>query len=139
VIVANSTSSSTPRRSTASPSPTAHRAPGDQHAQLQRWGGLRAAVTAVLRSGRRVVVGAGGLPRRHVRGFEIRSAHGGYRVSAVWAPRGSSARIVRPARQSSNPLPGPSLAIKLSERSIRRLAAVTARITPARSGPLARP
>jgi hypothetical protein len=51
----------------------------------------------------------------------------------------ASARIVRPGRQSSNPLPGPSLAIKLSEGSMRRLAELTARITPARSGPLARP
>jgi hypothetical protein len=103
------------------------------------WGGRRAAVTAILRSGRRVAVGDEGLPLRDVRGFEIRSAHGGYRVSAVRAPRGASARIVRPARQSSNPLPGPSLAIRIGSGTALRLARLAARIAPARSGPLAGP
>ena len=103
------------------------------------WGGARAAVTAVLRSGERVALGGRRLALRSIRRFEIRSARGGYRVAALRSPHGASARIVQPARQSSNPLPGPSLAIRISEGSLRRLASLTARITPARSGPLARP
>jgi hypothetical protein len=103
------------------------------------WGGRRAAVTAVLRDGRRVVVGGGrSLALRAVHGFEIRSAHGGYRVSPVRAPRGASARIVHPAPKSSNPLPGPSLAIRIGSGAVRG-ADFTARIAPARSGPLAGP
>ena len=102
------------------------------------WGGRRAAITAVLRDGRRVAVGGRSLALGAVRGFEIRSAHGGYRVSAVRAPRGASARIVHPARQSSNPLPGPSLAIRIGSGTLRT-ASLTARIAPARSGPLAGP
>jgi hypothetical protein len=101
------------------------------------WGGRAAAVTAVLRSGRRVAVGGRALRLRDVRDFEIRSAHGGYRVSAQ-APRGASARTVRPARQSSNPDPGPSLAIRIGFGAVRA-ARLSARIAPARSGPLAGP
>jgi hypothetical protein len=103
------------------------------------WGGDRAAVTAVLRTGERVAVGGRGLAMRSVRGFEIRSAHGGYRVLGLRAPRGATARIVRPARQSSNPLPGPSLSIRIGSGAALRLARFAARIAPARSGPLAAP
>ncbi len=103
------------------------------------WGGERAAVTAVLRSGERVGVGGGTLALRDVRSFEIRSAHGGYRVRPVGAPRGAAARLVHPARQSSNPLPGPSLAIRIGEGRGLRVARFSARIAPARSGPLAAP
>jgi hypothetical protein len=102
------------------------------------WGGRTAAVIAVLRDGRRVPVGHRALRLRDVRAFGIRSAHGGYRVSALQAPQGASARIVRPGRQSSNPDPGPSLAIRIGSGALRA-ARLAARIAPARSGPLAGP
>ena len=93
----------------------------------------------MLRSGERVAVGGRPLDLRAVRGFEIRSAHGGYRVAGLRAPRHASARIVHPARQSSNPLPGPSLAIRIGSGATFRFARLPARIAPARSGPLAGP
>jgi hypothetical protein len=49
------------------------------------------------------------------------------------------ARAVHPARQSSNPLPGPSLAIRIGEGPGLRVARFSARVAPARSGPLAAP
>ena len=52
--------------------------------------------------------------------------------------RGQESRIVRPGRQSSNPDPGPSLAIRIGSGALRA-ARLAARIAPARSGPLAGP
>ena len=118
---------------------TGARGPHTADVLFPSWGGDRAAVTAVLRTGERVAVGGRGLAMRSVRGFEIRSAHGGYRVLGLRAPRGATARIVRPARQSSNPLPGPSLSIRIGSGAALRLARFAARIAPARSGPLAAP
>jgi hypothetical protein len=116
-------------------------AAGDHTADVlfPSWGGGHAAVTAVLRTGERVAVGGRALALRSVRGFEIRSAHGGYRVLGLRVPRGATARVVRPPRQSSNPLPGPSLAIRMGSGPAPRLARLAARIAPARSGPLAGP
>jgi len=47
-------------------------------------------------------------------------------LTPVCAPRGASARVVRPARQSSNPDPGPSLAVRIGSGALRaaRLAAL---------------
>jgi hypothetical protein len=103
------------------------------------WGGTRASVVAVLRSGDRVRVGVRPLALSSVLRFEIRSARGGYRVTTSHAPRGASARAAQPPRQSSNPLPGPSLDIRIAAGSTFRLAQLAARIRPAHYGPMAGP
>ena len=100
------------------------------------WGGGRAAITAVRHDGRRIELGSRPLRLRGVRKFEIRSAHGGYQVVPFTAPQTATARATRVAPQSSNPLPGPSLAIRIDARRLSQLAA---RIRPARGGPLATP
>ena len=86
-----------------------------------------------------MALGGQALALKAVRRFEVRSAHGGYRVAPLRAPRDASARVVQPGRQSSNPQPGPSLAIRIGSGAALRLAELSARIAPARSGPLAGP
>ena len=95
------------------------------------WGGDRASIIAVARDGRRTPV-ATATPVRDVRRFEVRSAEGGYRIEAIAAPPGATAELAHPAPQDSNPLPGPSLVIRLAHGRSFHSAGLAATIVPAR-------
>ena len=50
-----------------------------------------------------------------VRHFEISSAGSGYTVVPLRRPAGAVARLLMASRQSSNPDPGPTLAVELAQ------------------------
>ena len=103
------------------------------------WGGARTAITVVRRDGSRAVLGRRRVALDDVHAFEVRSANGGYRVVPLVAPRDATASTVDVDAQSSNPLPGPSLAVRVGHGTRRARTALSARIVPGRSGPLAGP
>jgi hypothetical protein len=80
--------------------------------------GPGARVVAVLRDGRRLsVAGAGAVRLSRVAYFHVISRHSGYVVVPRGRPGAAVARIKRPARQSSAPNPGPTLAIEVARRA----------------------
>lgn len=90
--------------------------------------GSNARVTAVLRDGRRVRVGGTRIALDRVARFEVRSTHAGYTVTPLSRPKGATAHIVRPARQSSAPNPGPTLGIQVSRAAKVSTKAFAARV-----------
>ena len=98
---------------------------------LPSWGAA-ARVVAVLRDGSRVSLRAGAVRLARVARFEIASLHSGYKVVPLRRPPGAVARVLHPSRQSSNPDPGPTLAIELAQGSTWRRARFAARIAVAR-------
>ena len=94
--------------------------------------GAGAAVTAVLRDGRRVRVGSRRIALARVTRFEIQSARSGYTVTPLRRPRGATAHVIRPGRQSSAPDPGPTLGIQLTRAARVRQVALAARVRVAR-------
>ena len=64
--------------------------------------------------------------------FEIASVHSGYDVVPLRRPPSAVARVLHPSRQSSNPDPGPTLAIELAHGSTWKRARFGARIAFAR-------
>jgi hypothetical protein len=63
--------------------------------------------------------------------FQIVSEHSGYVIVPRTRPAGAVARIVRPARQSSDPDPGPTLVVELARKSTFRSAGLAVRLAPA--------
>ncbi len=78
--------------------------------------GPGANVIAVRSDGSRLVVGGRRLPLRGVRSFCVRSARSGYTIVPLRLPAGATARVLLPRRQSSNPRPGPTLAVEVLRR-----------------------
>ncbi len=90
--------------------------------------GSSAKVTAVLRDGSRVRVGAERLPLARVERFEIESARASYTVTPLSRPKGAAAHTVQPSRQSSAPNPGPTLGIQVTRAAKVAKVAFAARI-----------
>jgi hypothetical protein len=94
--------------------------------------GEQAAITAVLRDGRRVPARTG-LSLASVAWFEVRGKDTGY----VIVPRGrvpGTVRLLHPKPQSSAPCPGMTLAFEVLRAATARRRQVTARIAPAATG-----
>ena len=60
--------------------------------------------------------------------FEILSARSGYTVAPLRRPRGAIAHAILPTPQSSQPEPGPTLAIELAHGASWRRASFAVRI-----------
>ena len=100
---------------------------------MPSWGAASARIVAVLKEARRLSLRAGGAVRlARVARFEIASRHSGYTVVPLRRPAGAVARVLDPSRQSSNPDPGPTLAIEIAHGSTWRRARFAARIAVAR-------
>ena len=77
--------------------------------------GRGARVTALLKDGTRVRISPGrAVALAAIDRFEISSAESGYAVTPLRRPRGAVAHVIIPARQSSQPDPGPTLAVELA-------------------------
>jgi hypothetical protein len=97
----------------------ARRGAGPLHADVQfpSWG-RRTAVVAVLRDDSRT--GVGSVRLADVARFEVGS---GYTVVPLARPAGAVATLVRPASQSSQPHPGPTLVVRIPRVTRLRFAA----------------
>jgi hypothetical protein len=98
---------------------------------LPSWG-RTARIVAVLRDGSRISLRASAVRLPRVARFEIASAHSGYTVVPLRRPAGAVAHVLTPSRQSSDPDPGPTLAIEIAHGSTWRRARFAARIAFAR-------
>ena len=91
--------------------------------------GRDASVTALLRDGTRVRISAGrAVALAAIVRFEISSARSGYAVAPLRRPRGAIAHVILPSRQSSQPDPGPTLAIEVARGARWSRARFAARI-----------
>jgi hypothetical protein len=91
--------------------------------------GRHARVSALLRDGTRVRISAGReVALDTVVRFEIASARSGYAVAPLRRPPGAIAHVILPARQSSQPDPGPTLAIEFARGARWSRARFAARI-----------
>jgi hypothetical protein len=90
--------------------------------------GRRATVLAVRRDGRTSVVHRRRIPLRAIDHFLVRSARSGYVITPLRRPRGASVRTRRPARQSSDPHPGPTLAVSILHGASHATFAVRIRV-----------
>jgi hypothetical protein len=90
--------------------------------------GPGASVEAVLADGTRIRVGSRRIPLARVASFRVRSARSGYAVIISRAPRGATAHVLWPGGQSSDPSPGPTLAVQILRRARATQVAVTARL-----------
>ena len=91
--------------------------------------GRDASVTALLRDGTRVRISAGReVALAAIVRFEISSARSGYAVAPLRRPQGAIARVILPSRQSSQPDPGPTLAIEVARGAQWSRARFAARI-----------
>src|SRR3954451_15915914 len=95
------------------------------------WGSRTARVVAVLKDGTRVSVAAGAVSLDRVAYFQVVSEQGGYVIVPRSRPAGAVARVVGTARQSSDPDPGPTLAIELARRSTLRAVGLAVRVATA--------
>ncbi len=93
------------------------------------WGAASARVSAVLTDGSRVAVGARRLDLARVQYLYVRSEHSGYVVVPLTRPA-AGVHLVRTSRQSSDPLPGPTLAIQIARNARFRRAALAVRLMP---------
>jgi hypothetical protein len=64
--------------------------------------------------------------------FEVTSADGGYTAVPLRRPPGAVARVLLPSPQSSDPDPGPTLAIEIAQGATWRRARFAARIAVGR-------
>ena len=94
------------------------------------WGGAAASVTAVLRSGARVAVGAGRIPLASIAYLSIRSRYSGYVVVPVSRPAGAVVRTLAVSPQNSDPEPGPTAEIEIAHASRFNRALLAVRLTP---------
>jgi hypothetical protein len=91
--------------------------------------GRGATVSALLRDGTRVRISAGrAMALAGIVRFEISSAGSGYAVAPLRRPRGAIAHVILPSRQSSQPDPGPTLAVELARGARWSRARFAARI-----------
>jgi hypothetical protein len=89
----------------------------------------RGSVVAVDRDGQRQALSErAGLALARVRWFEVQSAGAAYRIDRLRYPAGATARISRPAPQSSNPQPGETLTIRIASGLRWARASLAARI-----------
>jgi hypothetical protein len=95
------------------------------------WGARSARVVAVLEDGTRVSVAARAVSLARVDHFQVVSEHSGYVIVPRSRPAGAVARVVKTARQSSDPDPGPTLAIELARRSTFRSVGLAVRLATA--------
>jgi hypothetical protein len=95
------------------------------------WGSRSARVVAVLEDGTRVSVAARAVSLARVDHFQVVSEHSGYVIVPRSRPAGAVARVVKTARQSSDPDPGPTLAIELARRSTFRSVGLAVRLATA--------
>jgi hypothetical protein len=94
--------------------------------------GEHTAVDAVLRSGSRLpLTGGRRVPMRAVSYFHLAGEQAGYVVIPTLEIQAADARTVRVAPQSSNPYPGPTLAVALVRLETFREVRFAARIAPA--------
>jgi hypothetical protein len=94
------------------------------------WGGHAASVLAVLRDGTRVPVGARRVPLSKVAYLWVRSERSGYVVVPRSAPAGAGVHVLKVARQSSDPRPGPTAAIQIARAARFSRTALTVRLMP---------
>ncbi len=91
--------------------------------------GRGAAVSALLRDGTRVRIGAGrAVALAAIVRFEIASARSGYTVTPLRRPQGAMAHVILPTPQSSQPDPGPTLAVEIARGARWSRARFAARI-----------
>jgi hypothetical protein len=81
------------------------------------WGSRSARVVAVLKDGSRVSVASRAVSLARVDHFQVVSEHSGYVIVPRSRPAGAVARVLNPSRQSSDPDPGPTLAVELARKS----------------------
>jgi hypothetical protein len=74
-------------------------------------------VVAVLKDGSRVSVASRAVSLARVDHFQVVSEHSGYVIVPRSRPAGAVARVLNPSRQSSDPDPGPTLAVELARKS----------------------
>lgn len=98
------------------------------------WGGSAASITAVLRDGTRVKVGDRLLPLASIAYLYVRSEHSGYVVVPRGArSAGAGVHLLRPAPQSSDPTPGPTLAVQIQRGARIARTGLTVRLQPVSS------
>ena len=90
--------------------------------------GRDARVVAVRRNGSRVSLRAGAVRLSQIARFEVTSARTGYLVVPLHRPADAVAHLLRTSRQSSNPDPGPTLAVQVARGSRWQRARFSARI-----------
>jgi hypothetical protein len=95
------------------------------------WGSKSARVVAVLKDGTRVSVASRAVSLARVAYLQIVSEHSGYVIVPRSRPAGAVARVLHPSRQSSDPDPGPTLAVELARSSTFRSAGLAVRLAPA--------
>jgi hypothetical protein len=78
--------------------------------------GRGARVVAVARDGRRLQIGRSPVRLARVAAFCVESARSGYAIVPSGSAR-ATARLLRPAPQSSAPRPGPTLAVRIADGS----------------------
>ncbi|RKQ86701.1 hypothetical protein C8N24_4716 [Solirubrobacter pauli] len=92
--------------------------------------GREATVVAVLKNGTQVRVTDQRIALDRISRFEVTSDRSGYTVTPLTRPAGAAAHLMRPARQSSAPDAGPTLAVQIARNQRFSRVAFTARITP---------
>jgi hypothetical protein len=91
-----------------------------------------ASAVAVLRSGETVTVGSKLIPLSSIAYLWVRSADSGYVVVPASRPSGAGVHVLRASAQSSDPKPGPTLAVQIERSERFDRAAFSARIMPVR-------
>jgi hypothetical protein len=77
--------------------------------------GHNASITALLHDGTRARVNPGrSIPLTAITRLELSSAQSGYAITPLRSPRDAIVHMILPPRQSSQPEPGPTLAIELA-------------------------
>ena len=77
--------------------------------------GHNAAITALLHDGTRARINPGrSIPLTAITRLELSSAQSGYAITPLRRPRDAIVHVILPLRQSSQPEPGPTLAIELA-------------------------
>jgi hypothetical protein len=94
------------------------------------WGGGASSIVAVLRDGSRVTVGTRLISLSSVAYLWVRSERSGYVVVPASRPAGAAVHTLHATAQSSNPRPGPTLAIQIARAARFSRAALSVRLMP---------
>jgi hypothetical protein len=89
-----------------------------------------AGITAVMKDGSRVKVGATLIKLEKIAYLWVRSEYAGYVVVPASRPAGAGVHVLRPAAQSSDPKPGPTLAIQIARAQRFGRAGLSVRLMP---------
>jgi hypothetical protein len=95
------------------------------------WGGHAASLTAVLRDGSHVAIGARAIPLASIAYLYVRSERSGYVVVPVSRPAAAGVHALDVSAQTSDPRPGPTLAVQIARRARFNRAGLTVRLEPA--------